>query len=89
MSDKISSTTKTISKVGAVFAADVIHVDRKTQEVNSIKNNETQIQDNVISVGANMVRTIYNHVRQKTKFARNAQNADTSQKFVVLQASIT
>ena len=39
---------------------------------------------NVINVGNNMVRTIYNHVRQKTKFARNAQNADTSQKFAIL-----
>ena len=62
-----------------------IHVDHKTQEVNSIHNNETQIQDNVISVGINMARTIYNHVRQKIKFAQNAQNADTSQKFVALQ----
>ena len=59
-------------------------VDHKTQGVNSINNNETQIQDNVISVEINMVRTIYNHVRQKTKFSRNAQNADTSQKFAVL-----
>ena len=62
-----------------------IHVDHKTQEVNSINNNETQSQDNVVSVGINMVRTIYNHVWRKTKFARNAQNADTSQKFAVLQ----
>ena len=62
MADKISSTIKTISKVGAVFAADRIHVNHKTQGVNSINNNETQIQDKFISVGINMVRNIYNHV---------------------------
>ena len=49
------------------FRGSRIHVDHKTQEVNSINNNETQIQDNVVSVGINMVQTIYNHVRQKTK----------------------
>ena len=67
----------------AVSAADRIHVDHKTQGVNI--NNETQVQDNFISVEINMVPTIYNHVQQKTKFARNVQNADTWQKFVVLQ----
>ena len=84
VADKTSWTIKTISEVGAVSAADRIHVDHKTQGVRK-NNNETQIQDNVISVGTNKVRTIYNHVQQKTKFAQNVQNADTSQKFVVLQ----
>ena len=84
VADKTSSTIKTISEVGVVSAADRIHVDHKTQGVSN-NNNETKIQDNVISVGINMVRTIYNHVQQKTKFARNAQNADILQKFVVLQ----
>ena len=54
MADKINNTIKTISEVGVVFAADRIHMDHKTQEVNSINNNETQIQENVISVGINM-----------------------------------
>ena len=66
--DKTSSTTKTINEVGAVFAGDRIHVDHKTQGVSNINNNETQTQNNVISVEINMVRTICNHVQQKTKF---------------------
>ena len=61
----------------AVFAADLIHVDHKTQGVSNINNNETQIPNSVSSVEINMVQIIYNHVRQKTKFAQNARNADT------------
>ena len=71
------------------FAVDRIHVNHKTQGVSNININETQIQDNFISVGINMVRTIYNHVQQKTKLARIAQNADTLQKIAVLQTEIT
>ena len=81
--DKTNRTIKAIREVGAVSAADRIHVNPQTQGVNN--NNETQFQDNVISVGVNMVPTTCNHVPQKTKFARNVQNADTSQNFVVLQ----
>ena len=84
VADKTNSTTRTISEVGAVLAADRIHVDHKTQGVSNINNNETQIPNSVSSVEINMVQ-IYNLVRQKTKFAQNAQNEDTLQKFVVLQ----
>ena len=85
VADKTNSTTRTISEVGAVFAADPIHVYHKTQGVNIINNNETQVPNSVSSVEINMVRIIYNLVRQKTKFAQKAQNADTLQKFAVLQ----
>ena len=85
VADKTNSTTRTISEVGAVFAADRIHVDHKTQGVSNINNNETQIPNSVSSVENNMVRIIYNLVRQKTKFAQNTQNADPLQKFAVLQ----
>ena len=83
MADKTNRTTKTIKKLGAVSAADGTHVDPKTQGVNN--NNETLIQDNAISVGMQMVPTTCNHVQQKTKFARNVQNADTLQTFLVQQ----
>ena len=89
MAEKTNSTTRTISEVGAVFVADRIHVDHKTQGASNINNNETKIPNSVSSVEINMVRIIYNLVRQKTKFAQNAQNADTLQKFAGLQTKIT
>ena len=82
---KNNSITRTISEVGAVFAADRIHVDHKTLGVSNINNNKTQVPNSVSSVEINMVRIIYNLIRQKTKFAQNAQNADPLQKFTVLQ----
>ena len=85
VADKTNSTTRKISEVGAVFAADRIHVDHKTQGVSNINNNETQVPNSVSSVENNMDRIIYNLVRQKTKFAQNTQKADTLQKFAVLQ----
>ena len=83
VADKTNKTIKTVREVGAVFAADRIQVDPRTQRVNN--NNETQYPDNVISVGTNMIPITCNHVQQKTKFAQNVQNADTSQKFVAQQ----
>ena len=56
VADKTNSTTRTISEVGAIFAADRIHVDHKTQGVSNINNNDTQIPNIVSSVEINMVR---------------------------------
>ena len=65
-----------------LFSHDEIDI---VKGVSNINNNETQIPDSVLSVETTMVRIIYKHVRQKTKFAQNARNADTLQKFAVLQ----
>ena len=82
MAYKANKTIKTIREAGTDSAADRIHEDPKTQGVNN--NDETQIPDNAISVGIYMVPTTCNQNQQKTKFARNVRNADTSQKFSVL-----
>ena len=87
VADKINNITKTFNEAGEVFAADHIHVDHKTQGVNNINNNETQITNNVSNVEINMIGIIYNLVRPKTEFVQNAQNADILQKFVVPQTS--
>ena len=79
VADKTNRTTRTIREVGAVFAADRIHVDHKTQGVSNINNNETQNPNSVLSVEINMVQIIYNHVRQKTKCAKRGHFAKVCQ----------
>ena len=44
VAEKINNTIKTISEVGAVFAADRIHVDHKTQEFNHQQRNGSSRQ---------------------------------------------